>query len=69
MAPSAKSTGNSPPTTHASNLKTLPINSGLKRCYGHRWDRPNATAVAALDTLDRNGQWRQVWPKASYAAT
>ncbi len=32
-------------------------------------DRPNATAVAALDTLDRNGQWRQVWPNARYATT
>jgi hypothetical protein len=37
--------------------------------YGRRWDRPNATAVAVLDTLDRNGQWRQVWSNASYAAT
>jgi hypothetical protein len=32
--------------------------------YGRRCDRPNATAVAALDALDRNGRWRQVWPNA-----
>jgi hypothetical protein len=47
-----------------------PTESQCKLCtkrlkgYGRRWDRPNATAVAALDTLDRNGQWRQVWPNA-----
>jgi hypothetical protein len=47
-----------------------PTESQCKLCtkrlkgYGRRWDRPNATAVAALDTLDRNGQWRQIWPKA-----
>ena len=47
-----------------------PTESQCKLCtkrlkgYGRRWDRPNATAVAALDTLDRNGQWRQMWPNA-----
>lgn len=47
-----------------------PTESQCKLCtkrlkgHGRRWDRPNATAVAALDTLDRNGQWRQLWPKA-----
>jgi hypothetical protein len=52
-----------------------PTESQCKLCtkrlkgYGRRWDRPNATAVAALDTLDRNGQWRQVWPNARYAPT
>jgi hypothetical protein len=52
-----------------------PTESQCKLCtkrlkgYGRRWDRPNATAVAALDTLDRNGQWRQVWPNARYAMT
>ena len=52
-----------------------PTESQCKLCtkrlkgYGRRWDRPNATAVAALDTLDRNGQWRQVWPNASYTTT
>ena len=29
---------------------------------GRRWDRPNAAAVAALDTLDRSGQWQAYWP-------
>ncbi len=52
-----------------------PTESQCKLCtkrlkgYGRRWDRPNATAVAALDTLDRNGQWRQVWPNARPVAT
>jgi hypothetical protein len=52
-----------------------PTESQCKLCtkrlkgYGRRWDRLNATAVAALDTLDRNGQWRQVWPTARYATT
>lgn len=51
-----------------------PTESQCKLCtkrlkgYGRRWDRPNATAVAALDTLDRNGQWRQCWPNASPVA-
>jgi hypothetical protein len=51
-----------------------PTESQCKLCtkrlkgYGRRWDRPNATAVAALDTLDRNGQWSQFWPKASPVA-
>jgi hypothetical protein len=50
-----------------------PTESQCKLCtkrlkgHGRRWDRPNATVVAALDTLDRNGQWRQVWPTARYA--
>lgn len=40
-----------------------------KRLKGHgrRWDRPNASAVAALDSLDRSGQWPQFWPNASPA--
>lgn len=44
-----------------------PTESQCKLCtkrlkgYGRRWDRPNATAVAALDTLDRNGQWQNFW--------
>ena len=47
-----------------------PTESQCKLCtkrlkgYGRRWDRPNATAVAALDTLDRNGQWHHLWPNA-----
>jgi hypothetical protein len=52
-----------------------PTESQCKLCtkrlkgHGRRWDRRNATAVAALDTLDRNGQWRQVWPNARCATT
>jgi len=52
-----------------------PTESQCKLCtkrlkgYGRRWDRPNATSVAALDTLDRNGQWRQFWPNASRVTT
>lgn len=52
-----------------------PTESQCKLCtkrlkgYGRRWDRPNATAVAALDTLDRNGQWRQAWPNVRPATT
>ena len=45
------------------------ITQGTRSETGRRWDRPNATAVAALDTLDRNGQWRQAWPNARYATT
>ena len=52
-----------------------PTESQCKLCtkrlkgYGRRWDRPNATAVAALDTLDRNGQWHQIWPNARPVTT
>jgi hypothetical protein len=52
-----------------------PTESQCKLCtkrlkgHGRRWDRPNATAVAALDSLDRNGQWRQMWPNACPAAS
>ena len=52
-----------------------PTESQCKLCtkrlkgHGRRWDRINATAVAALDTLDRNGQWCQVWTNARHAAT
>jgi hypothetical protein len=48
-----------------------PTESQCKLCtkrlkgHGRRWDRPNATAVAALDTLDRSGPWHQFWPNAS----
>ncbi len=50
-----------------------PTESQCKLCtkrlkgHGRRWDRPNATAVAALDTLDRSGQWQNFWPNASPA--
>jgi hypothetical protein len=52
-----------------------PTESQCKLCtkrlkgHGRRWDRPNASAVAALDTLDRSGQWQKFWPSASPAAT
>lgn len=55
---------------HGWQIGSGPTESQCKLCtkrlkgYGRRWDRPNATAVAALDTLDRNGQWRQMWPNA-----
>jgi hypothetical protein len=51
-----------------------PTESQCKSCtkrlkgHGRRWDRPNATAVAALDTLDRSGQWHKFWPNASPAS-
>ncbi len=47
-----------------------PTESQCKLCtrrlkgYGRRWDRPHASAVAALDTLDRSGQWKKFWPNA-----
>jgi hypothetical protein len=59
---------------HGWQIGSGPTESQCKLCtkrlkgYGRRWDRPNATAVAALDTLDRNGQWRQFWPNASPVA-
>lgn len=51
-----------------------PTESQCKLCtkrlkgHGRRWDRINATAVAALDTLDRSSQWEKFWPKAYPAA-
>jgi hypothetical protein len=48
-----------------------PTESQCKLCtkrlkgHGRRWDRPNASAVAALDTLDRSGQWHMFWLNAS----
>lgn len=37
--------------------------------HGRRWDRPNAAAVAALDTLDRSGQWQLYWLTPATAVT
>lgn len=36
---------------------------------GRRWDRPNAAAVTALDSLERSGQWHLYWktPNATAA--
>ncbi len=51
-----------------------PTESQCKLCtkrlkgHGRRWDRPNASAVAALDTLDRSGQWHMFWLNASPTA-
>jgi hypothetical protein len=51
-----------------------PTESQCKLCterlkgHGRRWDRLNATAVAALDTLNRSGQWQKFWPNAIPAA-
>ncbi len=51
-----------------------PTESQCKLCtkrlkgHGRRWDRPNASAVAALDTLDRSGQWHMFWLNAFPAA-
>jgi hypothetical protein len=52
-----------------------PTESQCKLCtkrlkgHGRRWNRPNATAIVALDSLDRNGQWHQVGPNARSATT
>jgi hypothetical protein len=35
---------------------------------GRRWDRPNAAAVTALDSLERSGQWRLYWTTPSTPA-
>jgi hypothetical protein len=49
---------------HGWQIGSGPTESQCKLCtkrlkgYGRRWDRPNATAVAALDTLDRNRPMR-----------
>ena len=42
----------------------------VKRLKGHgrRWDRPNAAAVAALDSLDRSDQWQNYWGTPSRTA-
>lgn len=51
-----------------------PTESQCKLCtkrlkgHGRRWDRPNATAVAALDSLDRSGQWHMFWVNAAPTA-
>lgn len=40
---------------------------GRLKGRGRRWDRPNASAIAALDSLERSGQWRLYWPNSSAA--
>jgi hypothetical protein len=34
---------------------------GRLKGRSRRWDRPNAAAVAALDSLERSGQWQRYW--------
>jgi len=34
---------------------------GRLKGRSRRWDRPNATAIAALDCLERSGQWQKYW--------
>lgn len=34
---------------------------GRLKGRSRRWDRPNAAAVAALDSLERSGQWAKYW--------
>ena len=41
---------------------------GRLKGRSRRWDRPNAAAIAALDSLERSGQWRLYWQTPSPAA-
>ncbi len=43
----------------------------VKRLKGHgrRWDRPNASAIGALDALDRSDQWQTYWQTPSPVTT
>jgi hypothetical protein len=41
---------------------------GRLKGRSRRWDRPNATAVAALDSLERSGQWQLYWKTPCPAA-
>ena len=41
---------------------------GRLKGRSRRWDRPNAAAVAALDSLERSGQWRLYWQTHSPTA-
>lgn len=34
---------------------------GRLKGRSRRWDRPNADAIAALDSLERSGQWHNYW--------
>ena len=40
---------------------------GRLKGRSRRWDRPNAAAVAAIDSLERSGQWHNYWPTLSPA--
>jgi hypothetical protein len=41
---------------------------GRLKGRSRRWDRPNAAAVAALDSLERSGQWQLYWKTPCTAA-
>lgn len=41
---------------------------GRLKGRSRRWDRPNAAAVAALDSLERSGQWLKYWKTPCPAA-
>lgn len=34
---------------------------GRLKGRSRRWDRPNAAAIAAIDCLERSGQWQKYW--------
>jgi hypothetical protein len=37
------------------------LTQGRLKGRSRRWDRPNASAIAALDCLERSGQWQHYW--------
>jgi hypothetical protein len=41
---------------------------GRLKGRSRRWDRPNAAALAALDSLERSGQWHKYFPTPSSTA-
>ena len=41
---------------------------GRLKGRSRRWDRPNAAAIAALDSLERSGQWHKYWTTPCTAA-
>jgi hypothetical protein len=41
---------------------------GRLKGRSRRWDRPNAAAVTALDSLERSGQWHHYWKTPCTAA-
>ena len=44
------------------------LSVGRLKGRGRRWDRDNASAVTALDSLERSGQWHLYFPNLSAAA-
>lgn len=41
---------------------------GRLKGRSRRWDRPNASAITALDSLERSGQWQKYWQTQAGAA-